>query len=261
MLDLDEFRKTMEFFDCNILYGMAATKCNLMPALDVQFVLSSMKHAGIAKALVRREEQFIGGVGIGNQLVANDVKETDNLWGVWSIIPDYTHEIPEPEMMLTQMKVNRIAAWQLVPNIHCFSLHYRPLKPWLELACRSAIPIIIKLGSGIINSALYDILEKIPELVIILSSENVWPCDRNVRPFLKEFPNCYFEISQYLTDGGIEELVSFCGAKKLLFGTGFHQAHFGGIMLMLRQAQISEVDKQLIASKNIISIIESIKYD
>jgi len=251
----------MEFFDCNILYGMAATKCNLMPVRDVASVLTNMKQSGITKALVRREEQFVGAVVIGNQLVANDVKGTHNLWGVWSIIPHYTHEIPEPEMMLAQMKANRIAAWQLIPSMHGFPLHYRPLKPWLNLASKAAIPIIIKLGSGIVDTELYDILEKFPDLVIIFSAESVWPSDRAVRPLLMEFPNCYFELSQYLTDGGIEELVKFCGAQKLLFGTGFHETHFGGIMLMLKHAQISETDKQLIASKNIIKLIEGIKYD
>lgn len=251
----------MEFFDCNILYGIAATKCSLMPVPDVQTLQIEMKKAGVARALVRREEQFIGAVVIGNQLVANDVKGSDNLWGVWSIIPDYTHEIPGPDTMLAQMKANRIAAWQLTPTMHGFPLHYRPLKPWLELASEACIPIIIKLGSGIVDTELYDILERFPNLVIIISSESVWPSDRAVRPLLMEFPNCYFELSQYLTDGGIEELVNFCGPQKLLFGTGFYESHFGGIMMMLKHAQICDADKHLIASKNIIRIIEGIKYD
>lgn len=220
-----------------------------------------MAKAGISKALVRREEQYSGGVVLGNQLITQDVKNGTNLWGIWSVVPEHTNEIPAPDTILQQMKNNRIAAWQFSPTMHGFTFHYLTLKTWLVLAQKANIPLFIQIGEQIKATDLLNTLEKYPHLTVIISIESVWPCDRIILPLLTQFTNCSFELSHYLADGGIEQLVSDIGANRILFGSGFYQSHFGGVMLMLKQAQITEDQKHLIAYKNMQKIIDGIKYD
>ena len=107
---------------------------------------------------------------------------------------------------------------------------------------------------------LWEVLEAYPELVVILSVPNVWPADRRLRPFLREFPHTYIELSLFITDGGIEDLVKECGSGRVLYGSGFQRCHFGGNMLNIKHAQVPEKDKLAIASGNIQNILQQITY-
>ena len=114
---------------------------------------------------------------------------------------------------------------------------------------------------GIEWADIIDILEQYPELTVILTLKSVWPPDRYIKPLLRDFPHTYIELSRYWTDGGLEEMVDFCGPERILFGSGFDSAYFGGIMLMIKHAQIPEKAKQLISSGNLERILSAIRYE
>lgn len=252
----------MEFFDAHIVYGTPNEKSYLRPVHTIADVKNAMAGAGIGKALVRRVEQFYAGAATGNRLLARDIKNSKDFWGIWSILPEHTHEIPGPDTMLHEMKKNRIACWQFFPGQHQFIFHHRTLKSWFELAQDKSIPIFAELSSrGIGLRELLDVLERFPHLSVILSYNNTWPCDRMLRPVLKEFPNVFFELSNYLADGGIEDLVKEGMAQRLLFGSRFYESHFGQMMLVLKHAGINETEKTQIASGTLERIIGKIQYD
>jgi predicted TIM-barrel fold metal-dependent hydrolase len=251
----------MEFFDCNVIYGLPSERKPTMPVPDIGAVRVEMKRAGIGRALVRREEQICTGAILGNRLVAEDVKDATDLWGVWAILPSHTHELQEPNEMPAAMKANRIAAWQFLPNIHGYSFHPRVLGDWFALARERSIPLLVDLAAGIADRDLFDVLEAFPELKVVISLNTVWPSDRRIRPFLKEFPNCCIELSNYFGDGTLESLVGEYGSRRILFGSGFYRNHFGGYMLMLKHAQISEEDKRNIAGANLERLIAGVDYD
>lgn len=251
----------MDFFDCNVIYGFPSERKPTMPMPDIGGVRAEMKRVGIARALVRREEQACAGAILGNRLVADDVRGATNLWGVWTLLPSHTHELPEPEAMPATMKANRIAAWQFLPNLHRFCFHPRVLGEWFALACERSIPVLVDLAAGIADRDLFVVLDAYPELTAIISLDSVWPFDRRIRPFLKEFPNCCVELSNYFGDGTMESLVEEYGSRRILFGSGFYRNHFGGYMLMLRHAQISEEEKRNIAAGNLERLIAGVNDD
>lgn len=251
----------MKFYDAHIVYGLPAGEHAYTEVADVPALNRHLERAGITGALVRREEQVCSGAIYGNQLVAADVKNTDHLWGVWALLPPHTHELPEPDRILSVMKENRIAAWQCWPSSHHYCFHDRVLKEWFSLAQRHYIPLCLDLSTGITDREILEVLGKYPELTVILTPASVWPADRRMRPFLEEFPNTYMEISLYIADGGLEGLVEHCGAQKILFGTGFQRCYLGGNMLQVKHAQISEKDKTAIAGENMERILGRIEYD
>jgi len=55
---------------------------------------------------------------------------------------------------------------------------------------------------------------------------------------------------------GLEDICERFGARRLLFGTGYPQFALGPAITMIASAQISNHDKQLIASGNMRRLIE-----
>jgi predicted TIM-barrel fold metal-dependent hydrolase len=251
----------MRFFDANVLYGLPSEGKPMKPLPEIPEVEAELQRAGIGKALVRREEQACTGADIGNRMVADDIAGNPNLYGVWAILPPHTREIPGPDRMLAEMRRNRIVAWQFLPKIHQFPFHHRVLGDWLSLAEQARIPILVDFSQGIDALQLLDVLDRYPELTLILILPGVWPSDRMFRPILSAFPNTRIELSNYLCDGGIECLVEDYGAERLLYGSGLWKCHPGGMMLALRHAGIPDEAKQKIAAGNLEQIITETRYD
>jgi predicted TIM-barrel fold metal-dependent hydrolase len=61
-----------------------------------------------------------------------------------------------------------------------------------------------------------------------------------------------------LLNGGIESFTADYGAQRILFGSGFPEAHFGGMMMAIKHAQISDQDRQNIASRNLERILSEV---
>jgi len=248
----------MEFFDCNVCYGYDVRSKIMLPVNTVEDLISNMKIAGVAKAMVNRVELYVAGTSVSNQILAEDIAKYDNLYGIWGLLPSHTHEIPEGEQMLKEMKKNRIFGWRLIPNIGRYLVKDFVLKDWFEIAIERKIPIFINTAHGTTLEAVADLLKSFPELTVILTYANVWPSDRFLRPFVAEYPNVYLDLTYCITDGGIESFVKEYGADRLLYGSGFPYSYFGANMLMIKHADISESDKRAIASGNLSRIIEGV---
>lgn len=250
----------MKFFDANILYGVPSQKRLYELVPDCATLLLKLKEFGIEKAMVRREEQFFNSPITANAMLSDDVSKTDNLWGVWTMLPPHCGEMPSPENILSLMKKNRIAGWQFFPVQNKYVFHKRVLKQWFSLAEKCNIPLYIDFAF-VPEKDLLDVMDEFQDLTVILRNMSVWPPDRILRPFMSEFPNAYMELSFYLVPDGIENLVSDGFAERMLFSTRFQASHVGGPMMMLKHASIAEDKKSLIASGNMERILERIDYD
>ncbi|MDD5729422.1 MAG: hypothetical protein PHV59_12750 [Victivallales bacterium] len=250
----------MKFFDADILYGVPSQKRMYVPVPEVKVLLRKLSEFGIAQAIVRREEQFFCSPVSGNALLADEIADTVNLWGVWTMLPPHCNELPPPDMMISEMRKNRIVGWQFFPDQNNYRFHWRVLKTWFELAVRNNIPLFIDLAF-VPDRDLLEVMGKYPEITVVIRNASVWPPDRILRPFLSEFPNAYMELSNYLVPDGIEDLTASGFGGKILFSSRFQTSHVGGPMMMLRHADISETEKELIASGNLEKILERITYD
>jgi predicted TIM-barrel fold metal-dependent hydrolase len=121
------------------------------------------------------------------------------------------------------------------------------------------IPLILAVqGTGQWQTA-YDLLVQYPRLVCVLSDMHVWGTDRWFRPLVEAYEHVYIEISEYILDGGVEAFVKSYGARRMLFGTGFPKWDHGGVMLMLRHAEVAEEDRQAVAAGNLERILAEVR--
>jgi len=244
----------MEFFDAHLSYGIyvndqrrPAKPCETVAELD-----EALDRAGVTGGLAYNITADAGGVNYGNDLTAQQLKTAkSDLYGVYTIVPRYTHEIPEAPDLPRVLRENRMGALRLNPGEHRFLAKAGVLADYFEMATAEKIPVIFDTSCGITLEAVYDIMERFPRLTAILSYQNIWPADRFYRPFLAQFPNLVMELSSMITEHGIEELVDEYGAERLLFGSRFPAMYIGGQQLMLLRSRISEADKALIAGANL----------
>lgn len=251
----------MNFFDCNTSYGIPLNSNDLYPVYTIDVLKKEIERAGVKKAVVGRIEHWLSSTLTVNDMLAADIKHFDNFYGLWSIVPSHTHELPDPAVMPPVMKQNRIIGWRLCPEIARFMVRTFVLRDWLDIAIRYKIPIFINTSHGTSLDELADIMKDYPELTVVLTYSNCWPSDRLLRPFITEYPNIYLDMSYWFTDGGIEDFVKEYGPERLLYGSGFPYSYFGSNMLMIRHADISEKDKEAIASGNMERIVRGVLYD
>lgn len=248
----------MKFFDCNAFLGLPARREIYPPAKGATEFLSEMDFCGVDRALVWHAAQFDASPHIGNELLAAEIAPHPRLCGCWSLLPNQAHEFPPFETFLAQMHSARIAALRVFPTAHHFLLNRVAMGSWLEPMVTFRVPLLVSVARGADWNIVYSLLSEFPDLVCIICDHGCWGEDRYFRPLIERYPNVYVDTAAYLLDGGIERFVEDYGPGRLLYGSGFPVAHFGGMMLAIRHARIDENAKAMIASGNLERILSEV---
>jgi predicted TIM-barrel fold metal-dependent hydrolase len=172
------------------------------------------------------------------------------------VLPNQAHEFPTPDALFRQMREANVAALRAFPDSHKFLLNEVAMGDLLMAMAARRVPLLLSVKRGIAWPAIYDLLAEIPDLTCVICDHGCWGEDRLFRPLLDRYPNVYVDTAQYLLDGGIEALVADYGARRLLFGSGFPESYFGGMMMALKHAQIPLAAKEAIAHGNLARLIE-----
>lgn len=244
----------MHFFDCNVFIGLSMKPtCDPMPTAEA--LLAEMQRAGIKRALVWHIAQYDASPQLGNRLLSEAIAPHPELVGCWTILPHHTRELPLPEEFFQRMREAGIGAIRIFPDKHRFRADGITLGAWLEQMVTRRVPLFLSIRRGTSWDDVYRLLADFPHLVCVICDHGIWGDDRHFRPLLERYPNTYVDLSQYHLDGGIESLVADYGAQRILFGSGFPESYFGGMMLALRHAQIPDDAKAAIASGNLERIL------
>lgn len=249
----------MIFYDANLCYGTPTdvTRAAPIPCPTIEALDAALLRAGVTGGLVYTEATDYSGVVIGNRMLAEDLKKAKtDLYGMYTIVPSYTDEIPAAADLPAVMKEQKMAALRMSPATNKWLAKAGVIADYLEMACELRIPVVFDTSRGISLGEVYDIMERFPTLTAILAYENIWPADRYYRPFLAQFPNLRMELSSMITDQGIDKLVGKFGAERFLFGSRFPRMYIGGQMLQLKHACICEEEKAKISSENLLRMIK-----
>ncbi|MGC9349555.1 MAG: amidohydrolase family protein [Anaerolineae bacterium] len=247
----------MQFFDCNAFFGLPSER-PLAPVATVDSLLVEMDRAGVDRALVWHIAQHDVAAQTGNDLLTEAIAGQDRLYGCWTMLPNQAREFPKPAILLREMQRARVVALRVFPDSHRFLLNSVSMGPLLRTMVERRLPLFLSLRRGITWRGIYDLLAEFPELVCVLCDHGCWGEDRMFRPLLERYEHVYVDTAQYLLDGGLERLVSDYGAHRVLFGSGFPESYFGGMMMALKHAQIPESAKKAIAHANMDRIIDEI---
>jgi hypothetical protein len=249
----------MDFFDCNAFIGLPAVREIFQPAASAAEILAEMDFCGVNRALVWHAAQLDAGPLSGNPLLAEAIQPHPRLAGCWGVLPNQAHEFPPFEVFLAAMQAARVRAVRAFPKDHHFLLNQVAMGSWLDPMVQHRVPLFLSVAYGADWQIVYDLLGEYPDLVCVICDHGCWGEDRRFRPLIERYPHVYIDTAQYLLDGGIEAFVQNYGAGRMLYGSGFPRSHFGGMMLALRHAQISDDDKTAIAAKNLDRILSEVR--
>ena len=248
--------KELMFFDANCRIG---SYYNGGGAPDAKALLDEMDYYGVDQALVRHSN--LGkGAEYTNECLAELLREDTGkrLTGVWCILPEQCGELPAPNVFFAKMKECRIAALTLSPFEHRYVPCRLTLGTIMDAAKERRIPVLLNAFAGK-WAQLYQFLAEFPDNIFIYQeSWGKWGCDRNIRPLLERYKNFYFEITGYWVPEGIRDLVERYGAKRILYGSGFHTYNHGAAMLQLRHSGLKQSDLEMIAGKNLENILKGV---
>ena len=248
----------MLFYDANLSYGVPINveEKPCLPCATLNELEAALKRAGAAGGLVRTEAADVAGAVTGNALLAAALADAPaGLYGMYTLRPGYTREIPCPDALPAVMKKGRFAALRLSPRAHQYLMKPEIMADYFEMATERKIPVVLDTACGLAISEAFDIMEAFPKMTAILAIANSWPSDRYTRPFLARFPNLRMDLSYMFNAMGLEALTREYGAARFLYGSRFPAMYMGGMMLMLRHAGIPEEDKRLIAGENLLSML------
>ncbi len=255
---MNDYPGRLSFFDCNVFFGLPARR-PLAPVPAVEDLLVEMDRAGVGKALVWHIAQHDASPQIGNQLLAEAIKPHPRLVGCWTVLPNQAREFPPPAAFFQQMRAARVMALRVFPDSHRFLANAVSMGDLLEPMVARRIPLILSLRRGVDWPAIYALLAEFPDLVCAICDHGCWGMDRMFRPLLERYPRVYVDTAQYLLDGGLEALVADYGPDRLLFGSGFPESYWGGMMLALRHAQIPDEAKAAIAGGNLERMLAEVR--
>ena len=247
----------MNFFDCNAFFGLPATGA-LLPVETAGKLTLEMSRAGVEKALVWHISQHDVDAQVGNRLLAEAIQPYPQLYGCWALLPNQTGEYFSPEVLFQEMKANKIRALRVFPVQHLFLLTRISLGQYLEAITERRIPLLVSLRRDCTWHEIYHLLEEFSNLLCVICDHGPWGMDRMFRPLLETYPHVYLETGQYMTDGALEALVKDYGADRLLYGSGFPEAEFGGMMLTIKHAHLSQAEKEAIAGGNLERILAEV---
>jgi predicted TIM-barrel fold metal-dependent hydrolase len=250
----------MKFFDCNASLGLSARGQTYSQTNSITDFITEMDFNGVEQALVWNIAQLEASPFLGNELVANSIRDQPRLFGCWTILPNQAREFPPFDVFLEKMHQARIYTLRTFPNDHHFFLNSTSMDSWLGPMVKHKVPLFISVERGGNWDIVYSLMNEYPELVCVLCDHGCWGEDRRFRPLIERYPSMNVETSKYLLDGGIEAFVADYGFDRLLYGSGFPGLHFGGMMMAIKHARISEQAKEAIAGNNLERILSEVRW-
>lgn len=246
----------LDFFDSNVFIGRP-TNGQFGSVSTSDQLLNEMDRQGISKAIVWHIFQYEGSSVEGNKILAEQVSQSERLYGCWTILPPQTQEVIKGDFF-KKMKENKIVCLNAFPEWHRFILDSVAFGSFLSELSERKIPLFLTMGRICITwEGLYKLMRDFPRLTCVLCDIGIWAVDRYTWPLLEKFENFYLESSRLsLEEGGIEATVKRFGSERIVFGTGFPVQYQKASVLNLTHADIAEVDKENIALKNLEKILK-----
>ena len=236
----------MNFFDCNAAFGPYRVRVHRYARTPQQLV-EEMDFCGIQRAAAYHTCQRYYDPSDGNCLILNEINMINRLVPTWALLPSQTGEQPTVDAFLAMLEQHNVRMLRMYPQNHCYFMDAETWADQMEVYEARRIPIYIHARLGDIR----DLLRSFPKLVVITGTQGSNPLDRYAWPLIERYPHLHFDTSAYLVDGILEVFVKRFGASRLVFGTGYPDHALGGSILMLCHADLSDSDKQAIASENL----------
>ena len=252
----------LSFFDCNAAIGRwkHPPLGGYETAGELEAVLD---YLAVDRAVVYHAQAHEVHPTVGNGLLMESLAGHERLLPSWVIFPHFTGEMPEPEVLVSDMLQQRVHIARLMPG---YDGHRFSLEPWSaglllkELAARR-LPVLIDFMFFRRDDPdwklLHDLCYRYPALPIILTG---WSglASRSFYPLCQACPNLHLDTSGYALFRGLEAFCREVGARQLLYGSGLPYRAAGTAMTTITHAMVSDEEKSLIAHGNLGRLLEEV---
>ena len=246
----------LRFFDANCAVG-APMNGGLHFAAGVTELLAEMDRMGVERALVRYNNMENGAAFANDRVAALLEDDADRrLMGVWHILPEQCEELPPVDAFFDAMKAKRIVAIRHLAGPQRWVPCRLTIGRTMDAARLRRIPLLttpLAFADG--WAGLYRFIQEFPENLYIVSGDGLWGVDRVVRPLLEAYAGVHFEVSTFWPPEGVRDLARKYGAERILYGSDFPRYNHGNMMSVIRNLELDEADRRLIASGNLERII------
>ena len=252
--------------DKALVYHIASRECDAATGNDL---LDADLRANDVRADDARVNDLLDADLLADDVRVNDLNEnrtssrnteedglTDDpaLFGVWVVMPHHTREFCDPDTLDGLLTEKKIKAVRIFPKNGNYSV--------AKWNCGGLFAMLEKRGSPLFADAdqldiaeIHGILAEFPRLNLVLTGLG-YRMDRNLFALMEKFPRLYLETSGYKGNNGIEEVCGRFGAGRLVFGSGMPVKSGGSAVSMIRYARIGEAEKRMIASENLLGLLE-----
>ena len=97
-------------------------------------------------------------------------------------------------------------------------------------------------------------LRPFPDLVTVLLGAH-YSHAMMVRPFLRNLPNSFLELSRYETLGGTEDLIQEFGVERFIYGSFYPRYALGPMLYYLHQMKLDDAELTAVCSGNLTRIL------
>lgn len=258
----------MLFFDCDTQIGRSYGTSNIGGHnIATSDLIHTMDKVGVQKAIVfhtlaREYHPTHGNVQLNEALKGYE----NRLSGCWVLLPHQTGEMDHPRQLVQKMLEANIRMARIFPSFHANS-HRFELTEWCigeMLAELESVrmPLIIDFALFRRDQPpfrdIFNICTEHPNLPIVLIGIQARN-NRSLYPLMEKFKNLHIQTAGFYVHRGIEHFVNYFGSERLIFGSGFPVQGMGGATFHVERALISEEDKERIAGRNLITLLDSVK--
>ena len=232
---------------------------------SVADLLAEMDHYGIAEAMVIDGLSRENHPSDGNLRIAELVAAEPRLHPAWVALPPGAGEIPEPGLLVEEMRWRGVGALWLLPNQYRYNLSDWCLDELLEPLAAAQVPVFVnnvEVGphgmwqTDVIDwSQIVDLCRRWPTLPVVVSEFRIRRGQRLAYRALDACQNLHLELSGYWLHRGIEYITRRWGADRLLFGSGWPGLGPHMTLATLTLAEIDDADKRRIAGDNLRDLL------
>lgn len=260
-------KKEMRFFDVNCWIGEDPFP-SFKHFKDSSELIIEMDKYGIEEVLVSHFLAWKYNPFIGNDILADQIRESEKCYGCYVLVPFGTEKIGDIEVYIDRMVESKKArAFRIFPLDHHFSIADWSMRKVFSALHDCRIPLIFPLSqiTWAFNQVHWDVIyelsqsyKKLPIIVDGYGPQELTQ-SRFFLPLLENCENVYLDIHNLLLYGIIEEIVNRIGAHRLLFSTGMPFNNPGASLMRIITAQISNGEKKQIAQGNIKRLLKQIR--
>lgn len=242
----------ISFFDANCIVGRRSAP--LPDALrDPDDILDEMDRVGIDGALATHASAIETDILGGNAEMSEIAARQGRFQPCYVIVPHHTGEMPRGDALVRYLETGRARTARMYPQHHRYEAGQTWCGQTYATLAEAAVPLLID-HDQITMREIDEVMTANPTLKLVIVRMN-YRRERWLYPLFEKHANLRIETEVYLQYRGIADICARFGADRLIFGSGMPAYSAGGAMSLVLYAEVSDAQKQQIASGNLLDIL------